>query len=76
MTDRHQFISCDIFGNENKKLLFIRNFGVEAKDSEVSWDLPKEFKVIKALCDGKEFDFENGGKLPLYEDFVAVYAEK
>lgn len=76
MTDRHQFISCDIFGNENKKLLFIRNFGVEAKDSEVSWDLPKEFKVVKAICDGREFNFENGGKLPLYEDFVAVYAEK
>lgn len=74
--DRHQFVSCDVYENDDKKLLFVRNFGVEHHYSTLSWDLPADFKVVKALADGNEFTFESGNELPMFEHFVAVYAEK
>lgn len=74
--DLHQFTSCDVYENENKKLLFIRNFGVEQRYSTLSWNLPEDFKIVKALSDGNDFNFENGNKLPIFEHFIAVYAEK
>ena len=74
--DRHQFVSCDIYENDNKKLLFLRNFGVEHHYSTLSWDLPEDFKIVKALADGNEFTFESGKNLPMFEHFIAIYAEK
>ncbi|MBQ9768601.1 MAG: hypothetical protein IJW27_00195, partial [Clostridia bacterium] len=74
--DRHQFVSCDIYENDNKKLLFVRNFGVEHHYSTLSWDLPEDFKIVKALADDNEFTFESGKNLPMFEHFIAIYAEK
>lgn len=74
--DNHQFVSCDIYENENKKLLFIRNFGIEQNDASVSWELPSDMKVSEAWYDGKKFEFVNGGRLPVFEHYVAVSANK
>ncbi len=74
--DRHQFVSCDVYENENKKLLFVRNFGVEHHYSALSWNLPEDFKIVKALADGNEFSFESGKNLPMFEHFIAIFAEK
>ena len=74
--DGHQFTSCDIFKNEEKALLFIRNFGIEHNHSTLEWKLPENMKVVKSLIDGDEFAYENGIELPIFEHFVAVYAEK
>ena len=74
--DGHQFTSCDIFKNEEKALLFVRNFGIEHNHSTLEWELPENMKVVKALIDGEEFAFENGKELPIFEHFIAVYAEK
>lgn len=73
--DRHQFVSCDIFENKDKKLLLVRNYGVEQNKASLTWRLPDDMKIKKAWADGKEFSFENGKNLPLFEHFVAVYAE-
>ena len=73
--DRHQFVSCDIFENKDKKLLLVRNYGVEQNISSLAWRLPDNMKVKKAWADGKEFIFENEERLPSFEHFVAVYAE-
>lgn len=72
----HQFTSCDCFENEKKKVLLLRNFGVEQASSRLQWDLPSGFAVTKALADGKEFTFENQGPLPCFEHFIALCAEK
>jgi hypothetical protein len=74
--DRHQFVSCDVFENEQQKLLFIRNFGVEPSSSEVKWEMPEDFKITKAFADGNEFEFNSNGELPLFEHFVAIFAER
>ena len=74
--DRHQFVSCDIFENTDKKLLFIRNFGVDQDVSSVNWDVGDDFKITKAWADGKKFVFEKSGKLPVFEHFAAIFAEK
>ena len=72
----HQFVSCDIFENEQKKTLFIRNFGVEQNDAAVKWELSPEWQIVDAIADGECFNFQSGEKLPLFEHFVAVYAKK
>ncbi len=72
----HQFVSCDIFENDRKKVLFIRNFGVEQNEADAHWVLPSEWKITEAIADGVPFAFENGKRLPLFEHFVAVYAKK
>ena len=72
----HQFVSCDIFENKQKKTLFIRNFGVEQSEADVKWQLPPEWQIADAVADGERFTFQNGEKLPLFEHFVAVYAKK
>lgn len=76
VADKHQFTSCDLFGNDRKCLLLIRNFGVEQNNSTLSWKLPEGMAVKKAWYDGFEFDFMQGERLPLFEHFCAVYAEK
>ena len=74
--DRHQFISCDIYENSSKKLLLIRNFGVEQNNAKVEWHIPDDMKITKAFFDGEKFDFKNNKQLPNFEHYVAVYAEK
>ena len=74
--DGQQFTSCDLFEKEGKKLLLIRNFGVEHHHASVDWKLPENMKVTKALADGKEFKFENGSEMPTIEHFAAIYAER
>lgn len=74
--DRHQYVSCDIFENDEKKILFIRNFGVDQRNSSVSWNLSENLQITKAWADGTEFKFKNGGELPPFEHFVVIYAEK
>lgn len=74
--DWHQFVSLDIFGNEEKKLLLVRNFGVDQDNARMSWDLPEDMCVTAAVVDGKPYCFENNVELPSYEFFVAVLAEK
>ncbi len=75
-TNGHQFTSCDVYGNEDKKLLFIRNFGVEQCGSSVTWEIPENMQITKAYSDGEEFEFESGKTLPTFEHFVAVLAER
>ena len=75
MSDRHQFTSCDVYEGREKKLLLIRNYGVEQNISSVEWDIPENMKITRAISDGKAFDFENGKALPLFEHFVAILAE-
>jgi hypothetical protein len=33
-------------------------------------------RIVKAMADGTDFDFENGKKIPMFEHFVALFAEK
>ena len=74
--DWHQFVSLDLFGNEDKKLLLVRNFGVEQNQATIHWNLPDGFHVTAAVVDGKPHAFADGQELPVYEFFVAVLAEK
>lgn len=74
--DKHQFVSCDLFENDEKKLLLLRNFGVDHNNSWIKWDIPSGFKVTNALADGEKFEFRNGEKLPSFEHFVAIFIEK
>ena len=75
MTDRHQFTSCDLYEKEEQKLLLIRNFGVEQNRSSLWWNIPENMRVTRAIADGKDFRFENGKDLPIFEHFVAILAE-
>ena len=75
-TNGHQFTSCDLYKNDEKCLLFIRNFGVEHYHASVKWKLPENMRVVKALADGEEFQFEQGEEMPVFEHFVAIYAER
>ncbi len=72
----HQFTSCDIYENDDKKMLFIRNFGVEHYHSSVKWDIPENMQITKAYADGTEFTFSPDEELPLFEHFVAILAER
>ena len=72
----HQFTSCDIYKNDNKCLLLIRNFGVEHYHAAVKWTIPDDMKITKAYADGVEFEFNENGELPLFEHFVAIVSEK
>ena len=74
--DGHQFTSCDIYENEDKKLLLIRNFGVEHYHAKVDWKLPEGMKVTKAFADGVDFDYEPNKDFPIFEHFVAIFAER
>ena len=74
MSDRHQFTSCDLYEGEGKKLLLLRNFGVEQNCSSLIWTLPENMRVSRAIADGEIFDFDNGKNLPLFEHFIALYA--
>ena len=76
MQDRHQFTSCDVYDGEGKKLLLLRNFGVEQNRSSLCWNIPENMQVTRAIADGKPFEFKNGQSLPLFEHFVAIFAEK
>lgn len=73
--NHHQFINCDIYENKSKKLLFIRNFGVEQTEASVHWNLPAGMKTVQAQADGKPFVFKNGETLPSFEHYVAICAE-
>lgn len=75
MTDRHQFTSSDVYEGEGKKLLFVRNFGVEQNASSLAWSLPDGMKVTKAIADGTPFEYKNGQPLPVFEHFVALFAQ-
>lgn len=72
----HQFTSCDIFENEQKRLLLIRNFGVEHYHAAVKWKAPENMKITRAFADGVEFAYNADAELPIFEHFVAVFAEK
>ncbi len=72
----HQFTSCDIYENDQKKLLLVRNFGVEHRDAKIKWILPENMRIVKAMADGEDFEFENGKNIPMFEHFVALLAEK
>lgn len=74
-TDAHQFVSCDVFRNEKKACLFIRNFGVEQSEATVAWELPENMKIVSAIADGKAFAYRQNEPLPLFEHFVAICAE-
>lgn len=74
--DAHQFTSCDLYKNDTKMLLLVRNLGVEHYHSSVEWKLPADMQVVKAFCDGEELNFESGAELPVFEHFVAIYAER
>ena len=76
MTDRHQFTSCDLYEKEEQKLLLLRNFGVEQNRSSVSWNIPENMRVTRAIADGNAFEFKSGEALPMFEHFVAIFAEE
>ena len=73
--DNHQFVSCDIFKNNSKQLLLIRNYGVDQNKATVSWDIPANSKVVGAWADGVKFEFKNNEALPKYEHFVVICIE-
>lgn len=74
--NEHEYLSCDIYEKADKKMLFIRNFGVEASVKSLSWQLPENFTASKAVVDGKVVAWENGGSLPPFEYFALITAEK
>lgn len=74
--DKHQFVSCDLYTNDKKQLLLLRNFGVDHKNSTLTWNIPEGFKVADAIIDGEKFEFRSGEKLPFFEHMIAIYAEK
>ncbi len=74
--DGQQFTSCDLFEKNGKRLLLIRNFGVEHHHASVDWRLPDNMKITRALADGVEFKFENGAEMPRFEHYAAIYAEE
>jgi hypothetical protein len=76
MQDRHQFTSCDLYEKEGKRLLLLRNFGVEQNRSSLSWNLPENMRVTRAIADGNAFEFKSGEALPMFEHFVAIFAEE
>ena len=72
----HQFTSCDIYKNDEKSLLLIRNLGVEHYHASVEWTLPENMKIVSGTIDGEKFEFKNGTELPIFEHYVAIYAER
>jgi hypothetical protein len=76
MQDRHQFTSCDLYEKEGKRLLLLRNFGVEQNRSSVSWNIPENMRVTRAIADGNAFEFKSGEALPMFEHFAAIFAEE
>jgi hypothetical protein len=49
---------------------------VEHYHARLEWKLPEEMEIVKSFCDGKSFEFENSAELPVFEHFVAIYAER
>lgn len=74
--DWHQFVSADLYAGETKKMLLLRNYGVELRSSTLRWDAGEGYAVLRAEADGKEFSFTQGGALPEIEHYLALYAEK
>ena len=73
----HEFVSSDIFQslNGHRKLLLIRDFGVEVISSTLKWSLPDGWKVQRAIIDGRPITLSDDGTLPEFEYFVAIEAE-
>jgi hypothetical protein len=65
-----------VYEEEGKKLLLLRNFGVEQSEATVAWELPENMKIVSAIADGKAFAYRQNESLPLFEHFVAICAEK
>ena len=74
--DNHQFVSADLFDGKFKKLLLLRNYGVEQNFASLSWTLPEDYAVTDMIVDGRHIPYISGAELPVYEYFVAVLAEK
>ena len=74
--DNHQFVSADIFEGDGKKLLLMRNFGVEPTSVSIAWTLPDGYAVAEMLADGRRVPYVPGAELPGFEFFLAVFATR
>ena len=74
----HEYISCDIFADEKRgrRVLLIRNFGVEALSSRLAWELPAGYEVRSALADGCAFRRDGDGELPPFSYFILLEAAR
>ena len=72
----HEFVSSDLLLSldGHRKLLFIRDFGVEVISSTLKWSLPEGWKIQKAIIDGRPLALADDGTLPEFEYFVAIEA--
>lgn len=76
--DGHTFLSADLFEtpNHKRKLLFLRNFGVEINNLSVDWQLPSDCIINKIIVDGVQTENEcKLDKLPEFEHFIIIQAE-
>ena len=72
----HTFISADLYyaPDDSRRLLLLRNFGVEVKSTELNWNLPARFRISEAIIDGKRFSFHASQPLPEFEHFILLVA--
>lgn len=75
--DGHIYLSADLYETPERKrrILLLRNFGVEIKQTILDWKLPGHYQITQAIADGKEFIFSPGAVLPEFEHFIALQAE-
>ncbi|NMA47137.1 MAG: hypothetical protein GX945_11325 [Lentisphaerae bacterium] len=73
----HEYVCSDLYTSTDgkRKLLLIRDLGVEVISSEVKWDLPDNFRITRLILDGRDIAMPEDGILPEFEYFAAVYAE-
>ncbi len=72
----HAYVSSDIYESYDgtRKVLLLRNFGVEVRSGSLNWELPAGYRVVESIADGKMFAFTPGGALPEFEHFIALQA--
>jgi len=73
----HEYVSSDLYTSADgkRKLLLIRDLGVEVISSEVKWNLPDNFRITRLILDGRDIAMPKDGILPEFEYFAAVCAE-
>ncbi len=78
---KHIYLSSDIYQGTDKKLLMIRNFGVEAENVSCEWNIKFSPDKLNFYIDDQELPLQyslNGHlmsvKLPLIEDIAIIAA--
>lgn len=74
----HEYVSCDLFASADgkRRVLLLRDFGVEVVHSRLRWTLPDGFGIVSKVIDGKEVALPASGELPLFEYYVLLEARQ